>query len=132
QRSGTKWTTLASASGTVNAETDYLVQVVIRNDSQVTLYVDGAPQTSFNFSAPVNDGGVGLATWNAFSQFDNVAVRPHISGVGLAAASLSAVGPDAERTPIRMASRLLPLRVDAVFAETSDDASVPVAVRKWS
>jgi hypothetical protein len=137
-RSGTKWTTVASVAGSISSSTDYDIEIVIRDDSQVTLYVNGAPQTNYMFTGSLTDGEVGLATWNAFSRFDDVALQPFVSGMGIAGVEATdntdqatqadsqmalpgAIGEGRRRLP----SELAPHFVDRAF-DTSRDA-----LQKW-
>ncbi len=76
-RNGTSWTVDASIVDPLQAATDYNLEVVIQNDSQVTLLADGVAKTSYTFSASLSDGSVGVGTWNAESYFDNIVVQSY-------------------------------------------------------
>jgi hypothetical protein len=82
-RSGSSWIVDASFLQTINALTDYALRVVIDSNQQATLYADGIAKVSHNFGGNLSDGQVGLATWNASSQFDDFLVQPYLSGMSI-------------------------------------------------
>ena len=69
------WIDDATFSETINATTDYALQVRIENDAQVTLLVDGVAKITHQFAAPLTDGSIGLATLNATTRFDDLLVQ---------------------------------------------------------
>ena len=77
-QSGGVWFTDASLSEVIDAGVDYALQLVIENNGEATLLVNGAGKVTHTFSAPLNDGDVGLAAWNAFAWFDDEAVDVYV------------------------------------------------------
>ena len=73
------WTTVASFADTIDASTDYALQLVIENDSSVTLNVNGVPKITHTFAGPLTDGEVGLGTLNALAHFDDVLVQAYVA-----------------------------------------------------
>jgi hypothetical protein len=82
-RDGSGWISDAKVGETINALTDYQVRVVIENDSNVTLYVDGAAKVTRSYGDSLTDGQVGLGTKNAISHYDDVSVQQYVSAAAL-------------------------------------------------
>ncbi|KAA5540912.1 S8 family serine peptidase [Roseiconus nitratireducens] len=74
-----QWITDASAGASIDVGTDYELSVVIEGDHQVTLLVDGVPQTSHTFSDSLTDGDLGFGTWNAVASYDDVSVQSYVA-----------------------------------------------------
>ena len=53
--------------------TEYAIQVVARG-SKATLLQDGAIKTQFDFGEPINNGVPGVGVFNAWAEFDEVAI----------------------------------------------------------
>ena len=64
----------AQAADTINLETDYDVEVQLR-DRKATLLVGGVEKLSHEFWASVVDGDMGVGTRNAVAAFDDLVVR---------------------------------------------------------
>ncbi len=88
RRTASGWQTDAILSEPIQASTDYHLQVIVQGDDQVTLVVDEVERVVHQFADPVTDGEVGLGTWEAISQFDDVIVDQPT-----AAAAVAAPGP---------------------------------------
>jgi len=67
------WVHQASVAETLEANTDYDIDVVLEG-SVVKLWAGGQLKTTHDFGESVTDGMVGLGTHNAVSRFDNFAV----------------------------------------------------------
>ena len=77
-RDASGWVTDAVATGTIAALTDYSLQLVVQNDTQVTLSVNGSAKVSHTFSGSLSDGAIGVGTRNAVSRFDHVVVQEFV------------------------------------------------------
>ena len=72
------WVVDASASDSLSLNTDYDVELQISDDA-VTLLVDGQQVLAHTFADALTDGRFGLATNNAVSNFDDVALFSRVS-----------------------------------------------------
>ncbi|MHC4405293.1 MAG: S8 family peptidase, partial [Planctomycetota bacterium] len=77
-RTSSTWVVDASAVEVIDANTDYRLEVLIQAGGEATLSVGGVEKVSHQFSGPLDDGEVGLGTWNAVSRFDDVVVREYV------------------------------------------------------
>lgn len=77
-RTGTSWITDRSVNESVQASVDYALQLVIDSDQNVRLLVDGVEKVSHSYTGSLTDGAVGLGTWNAIAQFDDVRVQAYV------------------------------------------------------
>jgi subtilisin family serine protease len=75
RRTSAGWVTDATASGVIDAQTDYDLRVVLDSTGKATLFAGGVEQTSYTYSGVLTDGAVGVGTWNAVCRFDNVIVQ---------------------------------------------------------
>ena len=72
---------LATLDEVIGQGPAYELQTWIQGDT-VTLLVEGQQKVQHTFSAPVDDGRLGLASYNARSRFDQVAVMQLHAGSG--------------------------------------------------
>ncbi len=77
-RSGSSWVTDKSLDESIDADSDYDVQLLARADGTVTLLVDGVLKVDHVFSDTLTDGSVGLGSWNAAARYDNVLVQEYV------------------------------------------------------
>ena len=77
-RDASGWVQDARLDESIDAATDYALRVVIENDSDVTLQVDGTTKVSMTFTDSVVDGDVGVGARNAFAYFDNVQIQAYV------------------------------------------------------
>ncbi|MCI0376699.1 MAG: S8 family serine peptidase [Gemmataceae bacterium] len=84
-RDAAGWVTDAFQSFPIDPATDYNLRLVISNDTDAILFVNGVAQVRHTFAGSLTDGRVGVGTRNAISRFDNVLVRQF---TGTATASL--------------------------------------------
>lgn len=77
-RTASGWTTDASVTGTISNDTDYDVQVVIQNDSEVSLSINGIPKVSHTYAESLSDGHVGVGTLNALADFDDLVIKEYV------------------------------------------------------
>ncbi len=63
---------------TVDANKDYRLELIITNDQDVELLVNGTTKVSHSFSDSLSDGEVGLGSWDSLSQFDDVVLQPYV------------------------------------------------------
>jgi subtilisin family serine protease len=77
-RTSSTWVTDASFAETILAATDYQLEVIIENGSNVSLFVNGVRKVGHSFAESVTNGDVGVGTWNAFAHFDDVLVQPYV------------------------------------------------------
>jgi len=75
RRTGSGWYEDAVIEEPVDALVDYALRLVIENDSDVALYVDGALKVAHGYSGSLCDGKLGLVTQNALAHFDDVIVE---------------------------------------------------------
>ena len=85
-RNDSGWWTDAYFLQPVDVATDYQLQLVIEDDHEVTLYVDGLGRVTHSYTDTLSDGEVGLGTWNALAQFDDVVVQQYQESSATAAA----------------------------------------------
>jgi len=79
RRTSSGWQADAVLPEPIKPATDYRLRVVVKQRSQVTLFVDEIEKVTYRFSDSVIDGAVGLGTWNALSRFDDVLVQAQVS-----------------------------------------------------
>ncbi len=77
-RTSTSWVTDVLLAQTIDAETDYRLELIITNDQDVALLVNGTQKVSHSFSDSLSDGEVGLGSWDSLSQFDDVVLQPYV------------------------------------------------------
>ena len=79
-RTSRGWTKdVSTVAASIEALTDYRLQVTVENDSHVSLYADGQLVASHSFSSDVRDGQIGLGTRDSVSRFDDLVVRELIA-----------------------------------------------------
>ncbi|MAE65808.1 MAG: hypothetical protein CMJ18_16180, partial [Phycisphaeraceae bacterium] len=78
---GTIWSVEASLNETLATNQDYALTLSIR-DALAKLSVDGATKLSHDFGTDLSGGRAGLATNNAFAEFDDVSVAENADDVG--------------------------------------------------
>lgn len=74
-RSSSGWIKDVVFNQTINAATDYALDAVVQNATDVTVVVDGVTVGNYVFGDAVNDGAVGIGTRQATSQFDDVLIQ---------------------------------------------------------
>jgi hypothetical protein len=77
RRTGTGWYAGASVGEVIDANTDYRLEVVIDAGGEVTLSVGGVAKLTHQLAGPLDDGDVGVGTWNAISRFDDVVIQAY-------------------------------------------------------
>ncbi|MEX0711849.1 MAG: S8 family peptidase [Pirellulales bacterium] len=75
RRTASGWLEDAKLNEAIDPVRDYRLTLRIENGTRVTLIVDGATKLSFTYGDTLIDGSLGLATRNAVSHFDDVAVE---------------------------------------------------------
>ncbi|MFV2065691.1 MAG: S8 family peptidase [Pirellulales bacterium] len=79
RRTATGWLDDATFSETISASTDYRLELIIENSQDVTLRVDGLAKASYSYVSTVTDGEVGVGTWDAVAQYDDVVVAAYVA-----------------------------------------------------
>ncbi|MBP1925312.1 hypothetical protein J2Z76_001171 [Sedimentibacter acidaminivorans] len=76
-RSQWKWTNLKEASLGYDLGTDDTVTLkVVKNGSDITVYVDGRQYISISDNTYMDDGGFGVRTWNSDVTYSNFTINP--------------------------------------------------------
>jgi subtilisin family serine protease len=75
RRNASGWIIDASVAATIEALTDYHLQLTIEAGGYATLYEGGVPRVAYSFADVLTDGAAGVGTQNALARFDNLALR---------------------------------------------------------
>ena len=77
-RNANDWTTDVYLDASIDALTDYQLQIILESSGDATLSVNGVRQLSYGFNESLTDGTLGLGTKNALARFDDLAAAQYV------------------------------------------------------